>query len=1359
MKANLIKSLRNKIELVDIEAGRSARANFPGVNFDNAVLLINGRVSEPDTIIKNDDIVTLRQIPADLTDTPWWVATLFIPFGFLIQPAELAYKARQQADEAERELEKMKKLTNAPSIDNSPFLRGATNTIATGKSQPYFCGRNFLTPYLFSQPYYKISGTDGATQEVYNILEGGFKDIVLNKLGIGDTTIKTFNDSAPQNGVFTIDSGIFADGVLEVRQNGDAFTTLTELNKKVISNVINREVAKEYKVTAGDDEYTVISLDPNAKDVDVCINFPYGLYKYNDANDRVAAEVTITPEYSLDGGTTWTAFTFNQGGTASNVFNRNETKALRFVAHKDFTLANYTTLAGNSQNCILIRVRSNAPDDQKYRADVYVYFYQSVIFDPLKSSTPAGVLDDSGAAGLVDCLNVEERERGYSCVLGLKLVATTNNEKKLSQLNIIATSTARTWNGSAWSETKTPTRNPAAIALEVATSDVHPASRYNDSEIDLDAFGAFYEYCENNDLYFDDIITQPQKKDAELQKIADVCGVAFYKDIYGRISVAIDQTQENAVAVYNPQNIISLTNKKTFARRVDALRIKYIDSTNDTYKQNTYTVTRLENGQPVTIDENSIIKEIEVKGITRQSQIVKYGRRLMAVDELRPVTTTLKIGAEGVYFTPYAKIGIQDPSINRDAQDAVIAGVTYQGGLLKKITLKNPVTFTDPLKLYGVVINTTSANGASPLALKVSGTGTTRELNVLTTYSASATHQPEANNVVSFGELDENGEFTKVVHEYVITRIARTSGGFNLDLQEYNEAIYEPGVIPAYKPLVNNTPTPAAGEIPADSVTHNELDEAVAAAGDMVQAAVDTTIRGTRFTNKYKVLPVETSLEDILQRLDEDAQDSAAAVSILDDEIIIKVEDTERALRAIIDITAGEIYQAVENGDEQTRGYVDTKAGEITAAVEEMASELTGLINVQAGAVTALVEGGGAAGEMSLSLNLPILIDATKRAAFVTASTEAKVAAVYALVEGTTYYGIKGNASNAAVKALWDDAVTAGLIASQIVLSADQINIAGKTIYTSSKTEAISAADAAAAQSAAISAAASDATSKANTAQSNAISAAATDATTKAGNALADAEDYADGIGTTAENNRQALITALSQDPTAGHTVIDGGYIKTALIEVESILAKNITLRAEGYIQSSNYAEDSGGTPTAGFKLDAANNVIKSFDMKANDMKANGGTFSSITIDGPSIAKNLSLSGFAAGDIPLFKFATPIQAISETKLFYKQICGSGGIRIKYSYSVNNGYRGIVRAAINNETKAERTYSPNTSGSDYMDVTINEGESVQIQIIGSTAGVLGTTLTVTNLMICTDGANGILAYLGSMDTSSAAPTHR
>lgn len=1009
MKANLIKTLKNNAELVDIEAGRSARRNFPGVDFENAVLIINGKIAAPDTIIQDGDVVTLRQIPGDLTDTPWWVATFIIPFGFIIQPAELAYKAKKQAEEAEKELDKIKKLTNQPGIDNSPFLRGATNTIATGKSQPYFCGRNFMTPYLFSKPYYKISSTDGATQEVYNVLECGFKDLVFNKLGIGDTLIKEFTGSTPQEGVYTIDEGIFANGVIEIRQNGAPFSALTQLNHKVVSNVINREIPEDYKVAAGDEEYLTFSLDPNALTGEVCISFPYGLYQYNSDNDRVAATVTITPEYSLDGGSSWTAFTFTQNGTASNVFTRNVTKQIRFVAKKEFTLADYETLAENEQAAILVRVKSNKPNDEKMRASCYVYFYQSKIFDPLKSSTPAGVLDDGGTAGLVPCLNVEERERGVSCIAGLRLTATSNNQEKLTQINIIATSTARTWDGEAWSETKAPTRNPAAIALEILTSDTHPASRYADTEIDLDAFGALYEYCETNDIMFDFVITQGQKKDDIIQKIANVCNCAFYKDIYGRRSVAIDQPQENAVAVYNPQNIISLTNKKTFARRVDALRIKYTDSANDTFKQNTYTVTRLENGQPVTIDENSIIKEIDAPGITRQSQIVKYARRLMAVDELRPVTTTLKIGAEGVYFTPYAKIGIQDPSINRDAQDAVIAGVTYQGGLLKKITLKNPVTFTDPLKLYGVVINTINANGASPLALKVDGSGTTRELDVLTTHSISETHQPEANNVVSFGELDENGNFTKITHEYVITRIARTEGGFNLDLQEYNEAIYNPGTIPAYKPLVNSVPTPAAGEIPPNAVTHDELDEAVAGITvDNVQAAVDTIQNGYRFTNIYNVRPVPDTLEEIVARLDDDARNQSASISISEDEILLQVQDMER--------------------------------------------ELVGLIDIQAGAVTALVEGGGASGQMSLTLNLPIMIDATKRAQLIAASTEAKVNAVYGLVEGTDYYGIKGNASNAAVKALWNDAITAGLLASQIDLTATQISINAENVKIDGET-------------------------------------------------------------------------------------------------------------------------------------------------------------------------------------------------------------------------------------------------------------------------------------------------------------------
>ena len=229
-------------------------------------------------------------------------------------------------------------------------------------------------------------------------------------------------------------------------------------------------------------------------------------------------------------------------------------------------------------------------------------------------------------------------------------------------------------------------------------------------------------------------------------------------------------------------------------------------------------------------------------------------------------------------------------------------------------------------------------------------------------------------------------------------------------MQEYNEAIYNPGTIPAYKPLINNVPTPAAAsEIPPDAVTHDELDEAVTAIDtDAIQAAVDTIQNGYRYTNIYNVRPVEETLEEIIARMDNDAKNQSASISITEDEILLQVADMER--------------------------------------------ELVGLIDIQAGAVTALVEGGGASGQMSLTLNLPVMIDATKRAQLITASTEAKVNAVYGLVEGTDYYGIKPTASNAAVKALWDDAVAAALIASQIDLRATQIQLNGDNIYVNGST-------------------------------------------------------------------------------------------------------------------------------------------------------------------------------------------------------------------------------------------------------------------------------------------------------------------
>ena len=158
------------------------------------------------------------------------------------------------------------------------------------------------------------------------------------------------------------------------------------------------------------------------------------------------------------------------------------------------------------------------------------------------------------------------------------------------------------------------------------------------------------------------------------------------------------------------------------------------------------------------------------------------------------------------------------------------------------------------------------------------------------------------------------------------------------------------------------------------------------------------------------------------------------------------------------------------------------------------------------------------------------MIDATTRTKLVNASTEEKVTAVYALIKGSEYYGIKGNASDQAIKALWDDAIAGKLIASQIILDADQINLAGKTIFTSQKTASL-----------------------ANTAQSNAEATAASQR-----NEMATKLGYA---------SYDAMVTAAAQ----GQTIIDGGYLRTALIDVANILTKNIMVKDKGVLRSSNY--------------------------------------------------------------------------------------------------------------------------------------------------------------------------------------------
>lgn len=1152
MKATLYKKLSNEKTPIEIKAGQTVREALPDFDLENAIIVVNGKIRNPDYKLEEKDIVMIRLTPAMTGLIITAAIGAIVALGASIYIGVKLYKAKAAAEKAQEEIEKVKKLTNKSDIDNRPFLRGASNTLATGNSQPYIIGRHFFTPYLLSKPFYQLTGPDGANQYTYTTLECGFNKQILQTVAIDDIIIKKFNDSTPQEGAYSIDAGIFAeDGKIEIAQDGALLTDLPALNYKTESTACNDEIPHDSDVAAGTSEYLTYSLNPYAKDVDIAITFPYGLYAMNNDGDNVETETTITPQYSLDGGSTWSSFTFNNNGSMTNRFKRKEpTKELRFVAHHDFTAADYATVKINGANAIYIRVRNGGKSgDSMIHNDCYVLYYQSVCYDPDKSTSE-----------LVPCRVVEDRERAYCTILGLKLKATKINEDKLKKINIVTQGVARTWNGTAWSAEKTATRNPAAWALEILTSPSHPASRYDDSEIDLESFGELYEWCETNGYKFDWTITQSTTKNDTLNYIMDAAGACIFYDITGRLAVAADRPQENALAVYNPQNIISIQNKKTFGRRTDGLRIKYINSRDDLFQEDTYLVMR--EGQ--TLNQDSIIKDVTVTGVTEYDHIVKYARRLMAIEALRPKTTVIETGNEGIFYTPFSKILIQDDSLKIGiGKGYTIRDVKWWGGLLKKIYTNEPLTF-DPAKTYGIIVNCFTADGAKPVALKVEGTGTTNEFIILSSFSASEDAKPEAGNVFSFGELDTDGEFSKVTTEYLISQIKRSEKGFNLELVNYNEAVYDSGAIPEYKSNMSQRKTATGKTIPADAVTKAELAKEVALAvgkvdpsgSEAAQEAANEVVHGIHFTNIHRIRDMESSLEEILAKIDQDSAEQASGISVTKDEIMLYVNDTERELRAAL--------------------------------------------SIQSSSITAMVQGGGAEGQMSLSLELPVLVDSATLLKMVEASSEEEVSAVYAKLEGTDRYTIKGNASRVAVKTLWDKAVSSGLLASQIDLSATQINVAAENVVITGSTN-------------------------------------------------------------------------------KGQTIIEGGYLRTALIDVDTILAKKLTIRDGGSLQSENYKTDE-----AGWKISSDGSV------EFTDGKFRG------KIDATSgILDNVEVNGFYRSN------NTPFQPMAMINLGYN----NGAIRLfnsKNVASITRQEKGVYTIYLTNPVKLKTHIYENQK---YIDVFV------------------------------------------------------
>ncbi|MCQ2411018.1 MAG: hypothetical protein MJ053_06055, partial [Elusimicrobiaceae bacterium] len=968
------------------------------VDWKNSIILKGGYRIDENYEVQPDDVLYIRKTPTGatalaVTAIVAGVVALVgtgVAVGVSIYNNKKAMAAMEDAQKASK--------AAADTSGKLPFVKGARNQAATGRSFPYAIGESLMTPYRLCPPHYTIAGERGDEQYYNVVLEVAYNNILIKKIKMGETIIKDFSGvTEPQNGQYTFDEGVYYDArnLIEIKQSG-AFTD-PEFNKKVVLTELSEEIPhdhasddpienerieKEWKAGVEQD------LASHAQAVELIALFD-GLQQYDDG--WKSQTITLRPQWTNAANPSesdWNDFTngFNQNGTYNNTFTYNTKKQMRYVARQEFTAAQ-----AFNKNMKVRVIRTTPKADSSAKDSVYLLAVQTYCYDAKKSSSSQLVAADV----------LESTERDKCCRIGVRVAANVNTTGLLDAISVIESGCARTWNGTAWSSAKTPTRNLAAWVLELMTSPHHRPSKYDDAELDLASFGAWYTYCQQQGFNADGVITKAAKKKQIIETLCKNGNAALvYNSMTGKIEVAIDNGRDYSIALLNSENIISISTTKEFKRKTTGKKVTYIIAAADYDADSVIFMRDGEAYDPAT----DTLTEAALEYITDYTHAFKYIWRQMAEEIAQPKIYTVKAGLESAYYPIFSRVELQHKSLKIGA-NGIIKALVWRNSYLQEIHLDGAVTFP-ATGACGVIINCVSDNGRGLLALKVSGTGKTNILHVETTLRNNAALIPTAGNNISFGKLDENGEFTTVTTTCKITNAEESENGYTLTLVDYNPALYQYGALPEYRSNLTSVPTGKAQTVEGqrEYVTAGESEANAAGAAQVVS---DEITKGTRFTDIYKIRPVDMSLEDVIKKMDDDARNASASISMSADEILLQVQSLDKQQRAFIAITKDQIL----------------------AQVDDMAQELTGLINVQAGAVTALVEGGGAAGQMSLSLNLPVIITAATRAQFVAASTEVKVAAVYARIENTEYYGIKQNASNEAVKALWDDAIAGELLA------------------------------------------------------------------------------------------------------------------------------------------------------------------------------------------------------------------------------------------------------------------------------------------------------------------------------------------
>lgn len=787
---------------------------------DDSVVFVNSFKRDENWILQDGDVCLIREYPAgevvDGFDLTWFIA----PTYKLADTLTKVFTGKSILDHA-REL-----ILDSMSSDGTttedrqtiPQLRGSKNQNALDRPVPIPFGTHLFTPYRVGAGYTQIFGIDGDKQYLYLMYMVGYNDLLLSNIKLGELLLAA-NTEKTVDGLIAVDPDFVDDSaIVEVRQS----TELSFFPQKVVEEALQIELTS---VLVG--EY-VLRNNPirfSAKytqKLQIEITLP-ALVAYKSDGKVKYASVYIQAQYRpLNGGALdWVDFPTFAGADADtyevdgvdvpcSMFSRAKNKEMRFVATKEFS---YSSTAPEIYEIRVRKLNPSASDNRTYD-DVYWTAIRTWCYNN----------EESKAAGaFVVQRPLPSKVTANTCRLALRIKASDDLEGTLDALNLVFSTFARTWNGSAWVSQATnkanliTTSNPAALLLR-ALQGKHLGKRaFADSALDLQSIAHLYEFCVTKGYTADGVITTEKQLGDIVETLLNTCRSALIvKD--GKRSVVIDEPRAIPVTILNQQNTISASNQKNFDEIPDGLKITFIDAADGWQKNERYV---MQDGKSAS-DPDMDIQAAEIPFVTNRDQIYRLGRLTLAAMILRPEKWNRKVPVEGFSIPIGSLVPLQDDTIcvGSDAGGIIETVYSGEGGIVGIHCDSYFEMFAG--KTYGVEI--IHADGISePIVKKaqvVNRPGYSNEF----VFTTPLDWTPLEGDIVAFGE------YSKITIDAILVGKAQSdSQTFDLSFVPYDPDLYNADTeeIPEFDSKITPPRRSSRSNVPAPTATLEDIAVAI----------------------------------------------------------------------------------------------------------------------------------------------------------------------------------------------------------------------------------------------------------------------------------------------------------------------------------------------------------------------------------------------------------------------------------------------------------------------------------------------------------------------------------------------------